>query len=214
MLQIKLGLLSLTTVFVAILLTTTTAMGAELESRFYVEGTEITSPETFDAAVGPVQITAEISGIKLVIKCLSNSATGAIESEGALNQSLTIEDCSLYELHKGSETPSASCEVSSSQVYRPVEREREGRNRNWRQRIRIVERYRSRPGRTCALEGEYETEGSYAGSWDPEGLRESTEHTFTATPTEDELTLKGAPASIIYNMYRIKLLNGKKWRIG
>jgi hypothetical protein len=215
----KLIALSLLAIFSASMLAASPA-AAEAETRLYVEGTELTSPETFDAVVGPIQINAEVSGIKVLISCDANSLSGSLETEGKQTSNLTINDCSLYEVSKGKKVRSATCAVESQQRDEPIAEYYRPRFRSTFPFIEIEQQYEMRevftnvPGKLCSIAGTYEMTGSSTGSISPEGSVEKTEHEISFLPTGSALEFNGEPASLTYTISRMKLRNNKSWRIG
>jgi hypothetical protein len=212
--RLKLIVLSLLAALSASALMSVSASAAEAETRYYVEGAELKAAETYDAAVGPILINTEISSAKILIECDNNTVNGAIEPEGKQSMNLDFGDCTAFEINKG-EKGILPCLAVQTRTERFVERS------FWlfwtRQRlaeIKITERLAAKSGKTCLLAGEYEITGSDTGSLEPEGTIEKTEHEIAFTSEGSELKFAEQPVGLTFNVTRMKLLSGKKWRMG
>jgi hypothetical protein len=216
MLRLRYSTLCLAVACCAGLIATASAGAAEAETRYYVEGAEVATPETFDAVVGPVQVNTEIGGVKQIVECASNSYSGSLEAEGAVTSTLTLKDCSLYEVSKGVKSASADCTVAVSQqtTTRTILVTMADAT-VLTTTIGATMTLGSRAGTTCMLAAEYKIAGTAIGVFSPEGTVEGTEHLLTYTSQGSKLTITGQPApSMTLTISRIKLLSGKKWRAG
>jgi ferredoxin-fold anticodon binding domain-containing protein len=189
---------------------------AEAETRYYIEGIELTSPETLQIAATPYILNSEIAGAKIEMECDDNIVSGTIETEGQQTLGQEMKDCSIVEIKNGKKTAMTQCQVQDQ--IRRIRRERFAISLRilifafWEQE-EIDEPFREQvQGVSCTLKGEYEQEGSYRNSLPESGI-EKTEHELVHTSTGSEVTFGGKPASVTF-VEKIKLASGKKWRAG
>ncbi len=108
--RIKLALLGL----VAMLLMSAAASSsafATAETRFFVEGTEVTTATKVEGTSGASQLESVIAGTKIVIECKKDAFTGEIEAAGKTKGEITFEECKLFEIKAGKKTELPKCTV-------------------------------------------------------------------------------------------------------
>jgi hypothetical protein len=220
MLRTKIVTLSVFAVVLAVSAMAAASASAAQETRYFVEGTELTSAETADGVVGVAQLNVSVAGAKIMIECTANElvSTGnnSIEAGGKAHTEPSFKQCYLYSISKGARELSTACKVKEPITFvvvgqlipgpgGAVETEFKPPSGN----IIVEVTIEKIPGKTCVLEKAYKAEGSYVASFGDEGERQMTEHEIIFNSTGSKVTFGGEPASMINTFSRLKLRNNK-----
>jgi hypothetical protein len=199
-----------------------TSATAAQETRYFVEGSELTTVETVDGAIGVTQLSTTVSGAKIMIECTANelvpTGNNSIEGGGASHAEITYKQCYLYTISKGSRELSTTCRVKEPITFKLIGQliagpgglvEGEGKPASGTifVEIEIVKI----PGKTCLLEKTYKAEGTYVASGGAEGERALTEHEIVAHSTGSHITFAGEPATYRQTSSKVKLRNSKSF---
>lgn len=110
MLRMKLVLLGLAATLVFSAVVSSSAMAAP-ETRFFVEGSEVTAATKIVGTSGVAQLESTVAGLKILIECKKDTFTGEIEEKGKTKGEVTFEECKLYEIKAGKKTEVTTCTV-------------------------------------------------------------------------------------------------------
>jgi hypothetical protein len=199
-----------------------TSATAAQETRYFVEGSELTTAETIDGAIGVTQLSSTVAGAKFMIECVANelvpTGNNTIEKEGKSNGEVTYKQCYFYVITKGIREFSTTCRVKEPITFDLKGQlipgpgglvEGEGKPSTGTIFVEIV--IEKIPGKTCLLEKTYKAEGTYVASGGAEGERALIEHEIIAHSTGSKITFGGEPATYRQTSSRIKLRNGKSF---
>jgi hypothetical protein len=216
--RIKLAVVSIFAVAAVCAVAAGSASAAQ-ETRYFVEGAELTTVETVDGAVGVAQLNSVLLGSKIMIECTANELVGenTIEEKGKSKTEIIYKQCYVYTINKGTRELDTGCGVETitfkaldQLIAGPgglVEDEFKPASGNLFVTINIV----NANGKVCALKSEDKVEGSYVASFGDEGERSSTEHELVFTSTGSKVTFRGEPASYTNTVSRLKLRSGKNY---
>jgi hypothetical protein len=215
---VVLGMLAVLAVSAAAAATASAA--TSLETRYFVEGTELTSAETVDGVVGVAQLNSTVSGAKIMIECTANemvpTGNNTIEGGGVSHTEISYKQCYLYTISKGTRELSTTCRVKEPITFKAIDQLFAGNGGLVEDEfkpsagtifveIEIVKI----PGKTCLLEKTYKAEGTYIASFGDEGERQMTEHELVFNSTGSKVTFEKEPASYTNTITRLKLRNNK-----
>jgi hypothetical protein len=193
------------------------------ETRYFVEGTELTTEETVGGVAGVAQLNSTAAGSKIMIECTATEdgpvgENAAIESGGKSKGEIDFMQCYFYTISKGARTISGTCKVREPISVKVTDQLIAGAGGLVEDEFKpssgstfteiTIEKI---PGKTCLLEKTYKVEGSYVASLGDEGERQMTEHELIFAPTGSKMTFEKEPASFTERMSRVKLKSGKTY---
>jgi hypothetical protein len=218
--RIKFTVVSVLAVAVVCAVVAGSASAAQ-ETRWFVGGAELTTPETVGGAVGVMQLNSTLLGTKIMIECTANEVvpTGEnmVEKEGKAKTELAFKQCYVDTISKGTRELVTSCGIEPIQykvieqlVAGPgglVEDEFKPASGNTLFEIHIV----NANGKTCTLKSADKVEGAYVASVGAEGERSMTAHELTVTPSGSRMTLAGAAVSLLLHLRPMQLRSNQEF---
>jgi hypothetical protein len=220
--RFKLAALGVFAMLIVSAMAAASASANTTETRYFVEGAELTTAETVDGVVGVAQLNSVTAGSKLMIECTANeilaSGENTIEAGGKSKTKIVYRQCYVYNIKStGVREQLAGCGVEPIE-FSAVDQLFIGPGGLVEDRFEPVEgklfvtiKLINANAKTCLFKGEYKVEGTYVASLGDEAERSMTEHELVFTSTGSKVTFAGEPASYTNTVSRLKLKSGKNW---
>jgi hypothetical protein len=195
------------------------ASASASETRFFVEGKELTETRALRTIANPTALNFNIAGDPMKIMCIGPTRT--VHTMEAANGMTTIEfertDCTI--VNHPAQTRVRACANRSFTVTvndllpaNPPGGIPDDMLTPVSGKTFLQTTLENEPGQTCTISGTYTGEGSYIASWGPEAEVEKSEHELTFTSNGSSLTVDKEPASLTTE-FRFALENQQPWSI-
>jgi hypothetical protein len=147
---------------------TSSSASASTGTRYFIEKTELTKPESIEATGGVATLEGEIGGAKAGLECSKSMLKGEIEGGGAGKGEISLKECKGFSIEHGEPTTLGGCTVKpiefkykSQLVAGPAgEPEIEVRPASG-----TVFTESELTGSECALKGKYQISGFWYQEW-------------------------------------------------
>jgi len=215
MLRMRLVLLGLAATLVFSAVASGSAFAAA-ETRYFVEKTEVSAANAIEGTSGVSKLESTIAGVKIIIECKKDVATGEIETLGKSKGEIKFTECGeLMQRNTAREKKKiAKCAVENI-TFKFIDLlipgpggtgEDEFKPASGSTFVTIVV---GGTGCNATFKGSYEVEGTQICAL-PEGEVELVLHEIQCNSTGSKLKLKKEPASFT-SIESLKLTSSKKW---
>jgi hypothetical protein len=184
---------------------------AAVETRFFVEGKEVSGSEEFtiDGVLGVTQLNSEIANIKVMVECTATTfIQSQIKANGEASSTPEFNNCSIYTIKKGARAVMTNCTIPERIAFSAKEQLIDGPGGVAELEIKpktgttftTVEI----SGKECMLEGKYEVTGTLRMAA-PEAEVARSDHALIANSTGSGVSMAKEKASVTILGQRVRV---------
>jgi hypothetical protein len=85
---------------------------ASTGTRYFIEKTELTKPESIEATGEVATLEGEIASVKVGLECNKSALKGEIEGGGAGKGEVSLKECKVFKIEHGEQTTVGGCTVT------------------------------------------------------------------------------------------------------